>query len=269
VSYLGIIPALRPWSFLFALFATLFASEVLAQEDFLAGTRFQPVERRHRITAVFARGSATLEVERTFYNPGERPDQVLLYLGTPEGGVATRLRTLGSDGGRPRWFEGELMEAEAAAAKYQELTGLGGFTPKDPALLSWRSPRQLLLQVFPCFAKQNKVVSYTFVVPAPYRNGAYELQLPQLGLEGRSAVFTFRPENAADALFLGDRRLAPGTEVIAELSDDQDQKVVRLLPYRPPSIDGELAVADAGLGRSSTPDRWPCVDREPQRPRLP
>lgn len=161
------------------------------------------------------------------------------------------------------------MEAEAAAAKYQELTGLGGFTPKDPALLSWRSPRQLLLQVFPCFAKQNKVVSYTFVVPAPYRNGAYELQLPQLGLEGRSAVFTFRPENAADALFLGDRRLAPGTEVIAELSDDQDQKVVRLLPYRPPSIDGELAVADAGLGRSSTPDRWPCVDREPQRPRLP
>ena len=30
------------------------------------------------------------------------------------------------------------MEAEAAAKKYEELTGIGGYYPKDPALLSWR-----------------------------------------------------------------------------------------------------------------------------------
>ena len=40
------------------------------------------------------------------------------------------LRTLALKNGKPHWYAGELMEAEAAAAKYQELTGIGGGLPQ-------------------------------------------------------------------------------------------------------------------------------------------
>ena len=88
--------------------------------------------------------------------------------------------------GAPRWFVGELMEAEAAAAKYHELTGIGGYYPKDPALLSWRSQGHLALQVFPVPPGERKTVSYTLEMPTEYRDGRHELTIPALG-RGRRA----------------------------------------------------------------------------------
>jgi hypothetical protein len=89
---------------------------------------------------------AELVVHRSFWNGANASDQATLYIELPEGAVATRLRTRGIGPNAP-WFEGELLEAEEAARRYQELTGLGGYYPKDPALLSWRGQRHLALQV--------------------------------------------------------------------------------------------------------------------------
>ena len=38
----------------------------------------------------------------------------------------------------------------------EELTGVGGYYPKDPALLSWRSQSQLALQVFPVAPSERR-----------------------------------------------------------------------------------------------------------------
>ena len=64
-------------------------------------------------------------------NAGARHDQALFDLYLPESAAAVGLRTLGLVDGRPHWFPGELMEAEAAARKYERLTGIGGAYPKD------------------------------------------------------------------------------------------------------------------------------------------
>lgn len=119
------------------------------QRDELAGRRGVLEERQHRIELTIGAGHATLVVQRTVENLGGRHDQADWQIYLPATAVATLLRTRGIVDGVPRWFTGELMEAEAAAAKYQELTGIGGYYPKDPALLSWRSQGHLALQVFP------------------------------------------------------------------------------------------------------------------------
>ena len=96
-------------------------------------------ETGHEIQLSFERGYVELKVERTVFNPIERHDQALMWLDLPVAAVATSLSTLGERNGRPHWYAGELLEAEAAAERYRELTGIGGYYPKDPALLSWRS----------------------------------------------------------------------------------------------------------------------------------
>jgi len=63
----------------------------------------------------------------------------------PYGAAATGLRIRSGD----RWFPGELMERERAAEMYQELTGMGPHTPRDPALLQWVWANEVHRQVFP------------------------------------------------------------------------------------------------------------------------
>src|SRR5687767_2651011 len=92
------------------------------------------VEKAHTVDITLKRDHAVIEVERTVHNGGERPDQALFHIHNDAQLVATGLRTQAIVEGKPVWFEGELMEAEAAAAKYRELTGIGGYYPKDPAL---------------------------------------------------------------------------------------------------------------------------------------
>src|SRR5207302_6803426 len=121
----------------------------------------------------------------------------------PGGAVATGLRALGATRtGEHVWFEGELMEAEAAAEKYRELTGIGGYYPKDPALLSWRSQSHLALQVFPVPSKGLKTVEYTLRMPARYSEGRYHVDLPALGTHDLAATVAVRAANAGDAVFV-------------------------------------------------------------------
>ncbi len=141
------------------------------------------VEKAHTVDITLKRDHAVIEVERTVHNGGERPDQALFHIHNDAQLVATGLRTQAIVEGKPVWFEGELMEAEAAATKYRELTGIGGYYPKDPALLSWRSAGHLALQVFPCMPKEDKKVAYTFVAPMRYEQGKYVLDIGRMGTE--------------------------------------------------------------------------------------
>src|SRR5262245_38773630 len=103
-----------------------------ASADEVSGLRSpELVERKHAIALKMFRSHAELTVRRTVHNGGPRHDQATFFIDVPSGAVAVGLRTLGTLSGRPHWFSGDLMEAEAAAAKYRELTGIGGYYPKD------------------------------------------------------------------------------------------------------------------------------------------
>jgi hypothetical protein len=234
-----------------ALTMGLLVAEASAEEDLVRGSHFELSEVRHRIHVVLDRGHARLTVERSFYNPGDRPDQLRLLLELPHRAVATGLRTLGTLSGRPHWFEGQLVDAPRAEAAYQNLTNLGGYPKQPPALLSLVDDGYLELRAFPCPPKQNKVVAYTVELPLTYRNGRYVLPVEPLGIKGQLATYTFQAARAGDTVLLGDQPLLAGTELTPKPSTpDSEALVVSLLPAPSVGIDGELAVVDTGAGRS-------------------
>ncbi len=197
-------PRAGMFTFVIAAALALLPSTVEAGGDAVFGNRGGELltEREHEIELTFARGHAELRVTRTVHNGIERHDEAQFWLAIPEGSVATRLRSLGELNGKPKWFEAELLEAEAAAARYRELTGLGGYYPKDPALLSWRSPTDLALQVFPVAPGTEKTVEYTLEMPASWWDGRWHIALPSLGTEALPAEVTIVSDEALDQLFV-------------------------------------------------------------------
>lgn len=228
--------------------ATLFGmTQGDAQADEVRGTRSEKLrETNHLIDVELAAAQAKLVVKRTVWNGGSRHDQGMFWINVPRGAVATGLRTLGLKDDRPFWFLGELMEAEAAAAKYRELTGIGGFYPKDPALLSWRSKSLLALQVFPVPPKQPKTVEYTLVMPTHYTGGRYQVELGRVGTEELSASAAFSPANSGDKLYLDGKRVPRGTSVLL----DKTSREIAIERRFQPQIDGGLAVIPLGKNRS-------------------
>jgi hypothetical protein len=222
----------------FALSAAFIASPAAADE--VSGLRSELLkERSHEIAISLHRDRAELVVRRTVWNGADKSDQATFFIDVPSEGVAIGLRTLGSLGGKPHWFSGELMEAEAAAARYRELTGIGGYYPKDPALLSWRSQNLLALQVFPCVGRQAKTVEYTIALPTHYRDGAFHVEVPALGTEELRARFTVRAADARDKVLVGG---APPPAVLrpeAEMPLD-----MALVPRSLPLLGGELVATE-------------------------
>jgi hypothetical protein len=189
------------------LLPSLLAVTSSAHADTFSSTRSKAlVEKSHTIHVTLRRDHAELRVTRTVHNGGKQSDQATFHVMTATDTVATGLRTQAIIDGKAHWFVGELMEAEAAAKKYRELTGIGGYYPKDPALLSWRDDGHLALQVFPCPPEQDKVVEYTLLAPMRYEDGRYLLDLPAMGSEGLAATATF---SADDGSFIVDGKKAP------------------------------------------------------------
>ncbi len=222
-----------PVALMFAV--ALHTSAALA--DSVYGTRSELlVEKSHTIAAKFFGNYAELTVRRTLHNGGPRHDQAKIYIDLPAGAVATNLRTLGTERGQPHWFDGDLMEAEAAAAKYKELTGVGGYYPKDPALLSWRDQSLLALQVFPCPPGQDKTIEYTLTLPAAYRGGAFHVELHKLGTDVLTAGIVARAADSRDRLLVRGKP-APLTAITP---DDDETLDFALVPHAPPVLGGEL-----------------------------
>jgi len=129
-----------------AVIAALVAWSARAGADELRPSLEQPlVEVSHAVDIRIDDGVAIYKVRRQFANKGKVADEAGLAIDLPSGAAATGLRIRARD----RWYEGELMEREKAAALYQKLTGRGAYQPKDPALLQWLWADKLYLQVFP------------------------------------------------------------------------------------------------------------------------
>ncbi|MCA9627354.1 MAG: VWA domain-containing protein [Myxococcales bacterium] len=213
-------------------------SAASASADQMQGMRSEAlVERDNVVSVTVDRGFAKLVVRRSVFNGGERHDQATFWIDLPRGSVATGLRTLGKLHGKPHWFDGELMEAEAAAAKYRELTGVGGYYPKDPALLSWRHQDLLALQVFPCPPGEEKQVEYTLQLPLEYGEGRYRAELPSLGTDDLPARIELRAAHAGDQLLLNGKRWHSGKRY--QLPRNAET-VLELLPAKPARISGEF-----------------------------
>ena len=235
---MGIMVARKSLVGMAALGAALIAPSVAAA-DAVGGLRSDRLwERSHKVSLRFDRGNAKLVVRRTVFNAGPRHDQATFFIDVPRGSVATGLKTLGSQHGRPKWFTGDLMEAEAAARKYRELTGIGGYYPKDPALLSWRSQSLLALQVFPCPPGEAKSIEYTLELPATYRDGAYHVSLPAMGTEDLLATLTVKSKNRRDRVLVDGKRVARGGRVALDRSAPID---IALVPHRLPRLSGRLS----------------------------
>ncbi len=225
-----------------AMLGTLaYADHSAAEDQYWARRSKKMVEHSHDVKVKVAPGHAELVVRRTVYNGGERNDEANFDIYVPVGAVAVGLRTLALKDGAPHWYAGDLMEAEAAAAKYLELTGIGGAYPKDPALLSWRDLGHLRLQVFPCPPQANKSVEYTLLLPTEYRGGKHVVTLPRMG--SKAVAPELRLAQAAGKLFVGGKPAQPGDK----LAVGPDGTVeVALAAGHAPALGGALAAVEAG-----------------------
>lgn len=202
---------------LLALFAAL-AFESAAHADRLTAARAQPlVESSHAVELEIADGVARYKVRRTFANSGTRAEQASLRIQLAHGAAVTGLRIRARD----RWYDGELMDAEEARQKYQELTGIGSAITKDPALLQWVWADRVHLQVFPVLPGAVNTVEYTLTAPLEYRDGRYIVTYPHLAQADDSLtladpVLTVNPGHgdARTDIWVAGRRVAPNEPVV-------------------------------------------------------
>lgn len=225
-------------------FALLIPSKSSA--DSLSGTKETAMfQKADTIELRLEHGHASFVVRRTFENRSLQFDQAMLHIDRlPEGAVASGLRTLGGTATNPIWYSAELLDAEVAAKRYQELTGLGGYYPKDPALLSFRSQDHLALQVFPVAPKSTKTVEYTLAAPTRWVDGQWVLQVPRMGLDTFAPTLTIKGGDT-DTLSLdgmpisgGDTRKLLGSLTLAAK------------PKSPPKLGGRFASVTFGKNRA-------------------
>ncbi len=218
-----------------------------ARADTLSGTKAALMfDHAHSIELRVDRGHATLVVRRTFENRSTQFDQAFLHVTElPAGAVATGLRTLGGTAKEPIWYGAELLDAELAAKRYRELTGMGGWYPKDPALLSWREQGHLLLQVFPVAPRSEKTVEFTLTVPTKWVDGRHVLELPTMGTAGQPPSLALRPAHDGDALFVDGVPIAVGDarKLLTELS-------ISLAQPDAPKLGGSFASVTFAKGRA-------------------
>ena len=260
--FLGVLPLA-----IAAATATLMTQAAPARaEDLVEGTRSEKlIEKSHAIELRVDRGHAELVVRRTVWNGGPRHDQAVFMIDLPQGAVATGLRTLGVKDGKPFWFKGDLMEAEEAARKYKELTGVGGFYPKDPALLSWRSQSQLALQVFPVAPSEPKMIEYTLKIPTSYEAGRHRLKLPPMGTKTLAAEAFVFSAHAEDTIFIDGKPAGVGTRIKLNKEDGIEIAVARGGKYGP--LDGALAMVPFAKDRSLVSYRAEAAARLAEVPR--
>jgi hypothetical protein len=216
--------------------------------DSFSGTRTETLfERQHSGVLTLHPDHGELVVRRSVYNSGFVSDQAMFLLEVPRAAVATRLRSRGTGANGP-WFEGELLEAELAAERYRELTGIGGYYPKDPALLSWRNQGTLALQVFPCPPQAEKVLEYTLQLPTNYERGAFRVRLPRMGTPETPARIQLVAGDATARLQVDGKPFSSG----GWLRTPSDDTLDIALQQSTSALEAELVTVPIAAGRVLT-----------------
>lgn len=198
----------------------LLAPGPVARADRLSVARAQPLtEVSHAVDVEIADGVARYRVRRTFANEGTRAEEASLRIELAHGAAVTGLRIRARD----RWYDGVLMDADEARAKYRELTGIGAWEAKDPALLQWVWADEVHLQVFPVLPGAVSTVEYTLTAPLEYRGGNYVLSYPRgesddpdASLRLADPVLRVRPGHgdARTRVRVGGVRVAPDAPIV-------------------------------------------------------
>lgn len=218
----------------------------------------QPLrEVSHAVDVRLRDGVATYTVRRSFANPGKRHEEANLVIGLPRGAAATGLRIQAAG----RWYRGELMAAERAAALYRELTGIGPHAPRDPAILLWRSSDEVRLRVFPIPPGKTSTVEYTLTVPTSYSGGRYQLEYMPAAKDPRLALPVVRllPQSPGATVTLDGKLVAAAQPVTIprakkkpgdEDDDDEDRSLegtpMRITPPRISTLAARLGRVVAG-----------------------
>ena len=255
-----------PWTFAASgIFALVVGLGARAHADVLDAALEQPLtEVSHSVQATVRDGIAVYKVRRVFANAGGKADEARLEIDLPYGAAATGLRIRARD----RWYDGELMEAEAAARMYKELTGRGLWQPKDPALLYWRWPDKLVLQVFPVLPGATSTVEYTLTVPTRYQGGKVVLSYPRLGA-GHAPnlavpVFTIAPGwgDATTLVTVDGKRVAPGVPLVFDAVPEAPW--LAAIPHEPDAsyVSSAIEIADTPAARRPVTTARVTIDLE-------
>ncbi|HEV8324987.1 MAG TPA: VWA domain-containing protein [Myxococcota bacterium] len=194
--------------------------------DSLNATLGQPLhEVSHTVDVRFGDGVATLTVRRTFANAGTIHEEATVEIALPDGAVAVGLRTFAHD----TWYAGELMDAVKADGLYEQLTGLGVSTPREPTILKWSSPGALHMQIFPVPPGGTSTVEYTLLVPVDYADGLSHVYYPagNGAAELTAPIVRLHPARPGARVLL-DGRLARADTPVALRSSDADHTVADL-----------------------------------------
>jgi hypothetical protein len=238
-----------------------------APADTLSGTRSDLVsEQARRLDAMVHRDHVELSIERTLLNGGRRHDQAIFEIDAPPESAAVGLRTLGSRGGHPAWCVADLLPAEEAARKYEELTGLGQAVPKDPAWLYWVGLSRFALQVFPCAPGETKTVEYRLLLPTHYHDGAYWAELGPQGERGIEVSLRAAPATTGDRVSVNGRWVTPG-EVLHPGVDEPT--VLRLAPARRVPLEGQLVTIPVSSDKHLVRYQFTAAPKISHAPRAP
>ncbi|MFO0751078.1 MAG: hypothetical protein U1F43_36200 [Myxococcota bacterium] len=207
-----------------------------ARADALTAALGQPLaEVEHSVAISVEDGVVVYRVERAFVNRGTRPDEVALTIDLPPGAVAVGLRIRGADA----WYDGALLDADLAAERYQELTGLGTAHMKDPALLAWLSDRSLSLQLFPVAPGRTSRVAYTLIAPIDWHDGRAEIAYPERSTEAGAALAVPRLRVPAGASVRRRVTAQQGSGVVGVCGDDSTYRfamAIASLPLPAPDV---------------------------------
>ncbi len=119
------------------------------------GTQGQPLEvRRHIVKASITEQIALVEVDETFYNPGNQRIEGTFVFPLPHDATICRLAMYVGD----NLMEGEIAEAQRARRTFEALK----VQQVDPALLEWAGGNMFKMRIFPIEPKSEKRVLISY-----------------------------------------------------------------------------------------------------------
>jgi hypothetical protein len=120
-----------------------------------SGQPGDPLEvRRHTVKATITEQIALVEVDETFYNPGDQRLEGTFFFPLPHDSAICRLALYVGD----NLMEGEIAEAQRARRTFEALI----VQQVDPALLEWAGGNMFKMRVFPIEPKSEKRVLISY-----------------------------------------------------------------------------------------------------------